>query len=213
MYEKQRQVFKHFDTLRGQRDPSADQLSNIDILIRTFEDACAEKKDGGGFDDDKAGLQLHIQLSRLWIFGIYEAIRRVHEVALKSSERTEICRSAKVLIKQRGTTKERSSGCGLISCFCCKVGHLKNDLAVVRIPMTKQDDANDVLVPPLPTDFRDRLMKMAEPPLPPRREFLVDGEAMLPSGSMAWVRLDKRIGRNRLFARRALSDQIVSYLD
>ena len=189
-----------FDDLRGYRDPVADSNVGIDVLLRSFEKECSRRvQKRVGFDDDTAGLQFHIQLSRLWVYATYESLRTLHSCLLQaSSARSEECLNA------------RGTGCGKSSCTCCVIGHLKNDFAVVRVPMTKHQVAGDVMKPPLEALDVERLRKQPVPDLPPHNSFLLPDEGMTEEGLIAWVKLDKRVGQLREFTRRSLSDSLLN---
>lgn len=193
-----REVLKHFDDLRGYIDPIADQCSNIDCLLRSFENEFArdpQYKDN--FGSNPAGLQLHIQLSRLWVFSVYEFLRSLHIAVKKHDHPAGKCLKS-----------TNSKGCGLADCTVCSIGHLKNDFAVVRVPMAKGDTAGDVFNPPLTGNMKTQICSEEVPVSPPYSKFLLPDEGMV-SGVMCWVKFDKRVDRNRLFLRRDLSDKVL----
>lgn len=199
-YKRWRELLKRFDLLRAGIDPVADQNANLDVLLRAFEDELASRlASGGNLDGDTAGLQLHIHLSRLWVFGAYEFLRTLH-MYLKSKENSE-----SECLRRTG-----DRGCGEAHCIVCSIGHLKNEMAVVRIGLAKKEIANHVANPPLSKAMLDDLSQ--EPPVqhPPYSRLLLEGEGMS-DGVMVWVKYDKRVERARTFSRRYLSDKILSW--
>lgn len=199
VFQKWRTVMAAFDKLRGYRDPVADSNVGIDVLLRSFEDECRRRnKDEIGYKDETAGLQFHFQLSRLWVSATYEYLRTLHSTLLKSDGRSGECLNTGHV------------GCGKRSCKCCAVGHLKNDFAVVRVPMTKNADAGDVLRPPLPQGEVKLLKEQPVPEPPPHNPYVLKDEGMTDEGVIAWVKLDKRIQQPREFTRRSLSDSVLN---
>lgn len=200
-YRRWRELLKRFDLLRAGVDPVADQNANLDVLLRAFEDELALRlASGSNLDGDTAGLQLHIHLSRLWVFGAYEFLRTLHAYLKDSKDPEAEC------LKRTGR-----KGCGEAHCIVCSIGHLKNEMAVVRIGLAKKEVARDVLNPPLSERMLEDLKK--EPPTqpPPHSTFLLDGEGMK-CGVMVWVKHDIRVGRDRAFSRRDLSEKILSWV-
>lgn len=78
-FSKWRHTLEKFDALRGRIDPIADQTLNIDVLLRFFESELAILTDEER-GENTSGLQLHIQLSRLWVLGAYEFLRSLHTI-------------------------------------------------------------------------------------------------------------------------------------
>lgn len=123
-YASWRKLLKSCDILRGRRDPLADQNANLDMLLRAFEHTVGERfRNGETLTNDIAGLQLHIHLSRLWVLGAYEFLRTLHKAMTNGHNHP----SAACL---RPTN---SKGCGEAHCVVCSIGHLKNEVAVVRM--------------------------------------------------------------------------------
>jgi hypothetical protein len=197
-YQKWRKLLKEFDKLRSRVDPLADQNANLDILLRSFEDHLASHlKVDSKVPDDSAGIQIHIQLSRLWVLGTYEIIRSLHQ----------LLRNSPIAACLKSTGKK---ACGASSCIVCSIGHLKNEFAIARMVIAKGESAGDVKNPPLPPDMKERLLAVPEDIAPPVSRFLVEGEGMT-SGIICWFQLDQRIEQKRLITRRALSDMILSW--
>lgn len=200
-YASWRKLLKSCDLLRGRRDPLADQNANLDMLLRAFEHTVGERfRNGETLTNDTAGLQLHIHLSRLWVLGAYEFLRTLHQ-AIKSDHTHPMAACM---------YPTNSKGCGKAHCVVCSIGHLKNEVAVVRMGLAKGEDAKAVSNPPLTQTMKDVLL--AEPPVeePPVSEYLISREAMQ-DGIMCWVRHDNRVGRDRLISRRSLSNQILLF--
>lgn len=200
VYSRWRDVLRWFETIATRVAPLADQNANLDVLLRSSEGYLSSRLDrGDNFDQDTAGLQLHIHLSRLWVMGAYEFLRAIHlEIRPHSSPFAQCMRPT------------NSKGCGEADCVVCSIGHLKNEFAVVRMGLAKNQTANDVLNPPLTEAMRQALLRLPDVDQPPSNRFLLDGEAMS-DGVMCWYKFDKRVERNRLITRRQLSDSILAW--
>lgn len=199
-FDRWRKVLRDFDKIRGRIDPLADQNANIDILLRSFEDYLANHiADGGKLDDDTAGLQLHIQLSRLWVIGAYESLRSLHQEINSHDNPYAQC-----------LKRTNSKGCGSERCVLCSIGHLKNETNIVRVAIAKGEEAKDITNPPLPANLTEKLIQTKGEVTPPENRFLIVGEG-LQSGVIGWFQHDRRIKEKRFISRRSLSELIISW--
>lgn len=201
-YANWRTLLKRFEGYRGAIDPVADQSANLDVLLRSMEDDIeAELIAHGNLNHEAAGFQLHLHLSRLWVFGTYEFLRTLHCLVKVHSHPEATCMK-----------KSDSKGCGRASCVPCAIGHIKNEATLVRIALAKNDIAGDVKNPPLTEEMRQEINAEPEANRPPVSRFLCDGEGQI-GGAMAWYVLDKRVDRYRVITRRDLSDRVLRSLD
>ena len=196
-HAKWRNVQARFDRLRGCVDPVMNENANLDILLRAVEAHQYLNMLSGA--DFKQGdlLRMQIQLSRLWLFSAYEGFRALHRACPKT------CNS----INGKGV-------CGEYACVYCHIGHLKNDLAVIRIPMAKGQIADSVKSGVLPAEAMENLLAMPEfqsSNVPPSPFLLLNEGIVTDNGTIHWAGMDRRLGKIRSFSRRQYSDMIVSF--
>lgn len=201
-YSRWRLFLNRLESYRGVLDPVADQNANLDVLLRSMEENIQEEiSTNVDMHQETAGLQLHIHLSRLWVFGAYEFIRSLHKRVSDHHHPDALC-----------MRRTNSKGCGENSCVTCAIGHIKNELALVRMVLAKGEVAGDVRNPPL---AHEMILKINAEPFaiaPPVSKFLCQGEG-LARGIMAWYVFDQRVDRHRTISRRDLSERILHGLD
>lgn len=201
VYGDWRDLLKRLDVIRGRHDPFADQNANLDVLLRSFEKQQQERRRAGDdMSGDTSGLQLQVHLSRLWVVGAYEFLRSLHQKAKTPQHPLGQC-----------LTRTNSKGCGKLDCELCTIGHLKNDLAVVRIGIAKHQVARDIANPPLPASSIDGIRSLLSPDEPPQMENLLPDEGMWDDSAMAWYKVDTRVQQKRLFTRLSLSNSILAW--
>ncbi|MEO1562589.1 MAG: hypothetical protein AAFR98_04070 [Pseudomonadota bacterium] len=199
-FKRWRELFEKIDLLRGFRDPLADQNVNLDILLYSFEDVFQKRIENGlSFSEDTAGLQFHIHLSRLWVIGAYESVRSLHQHFRQNNSEVAHCLIDTV-----------QKGCGLPSCLFCSIGHLKNELALVRTVIAKGQPAVSIDNPPLTLGDKECLSSLADYGQPPPNDYLITGEGMGVGGVVQWRVHDKRIEKQRTISRQELSNSILA---
>lgn len=200
-YAEWRAFLKRLESYRGTLDPMADQNANLDVLLRSLEDTIEEKLAAKeDLRDNTGGFQLYLHLSRLWVLGTYEYLRTLH---------SQIRRQSQLAACMRDTG---SKGCGEATCACCAIGHIKNETAVVRMVLAKNEPAKDLRNPPLTQAMRIKINSELPADPPPVSKFLCQGEGQI-DGIMAWYVWDKRVDRRRLVSRLDLSKRVLHCLD
>lgn len=201
-YDRWRAFLKRLEGYRGTLDPIADQSANLDVLLRAVEENIDEELAlQGDLKNETAGFQLHLHLSRLWVLGTYEFLRTLHLLIKQHSHPAASC-----------MRETNSKGCGEATCACCAIGHIKNETALVRMVLAKNEKANDVCNPPLTDAMRIKIG--SDPPAnpPAASKFLCNGEGQV-GGIMAWYVYDKRVGRHRIISRLDLSERVLNGLN
>lgn len=201
-YDRWRTLLKRFENYRGGIDPMADQNANLDVLLRFMEgNVEQELTRHGNLAHETAGFQLHLHLSRLWVLGTYEFLRTLHVQVKQHNHPVANCMRA-----------TNSKGCGEASCVCCAIGHLKNEAALIRMVLAKNEVANDIRNPPLTEAMRMQISIEPSRNPPPVSKFLCEGECQL-GGTIAWYVNDQRVGRHRVISRLELSDRVLNGLN
>lgn len=202
-FKEWRKFLRRLEILRnGRIDPLADQNANLDMLLRTFEsDIKKERLEKGSLKDNTAGVQLHLQLSRLWVLGTYEYLRSLHKVVKVHDHPAACC-----------MRPSDSKGCGKLSCPCCAIGHLKNEAALVRIMLVKGGQATEVKNPPLTGGIKEKLLDEEYLGAPPVDSFLFEFEGVV-DGVITWDVFDQRLERKRTISRLNLSNRVLAGLN
>lgn len=198
-YLRWRDLLRKFDVVRGRIDPVLNENANLDLIVRGLEDEQSSYYLKYTKINSDARLIIQIQLSRVWLYAAYEGMRTLHSACPRTC-----------------MTPHHEKPCGLYNCLKCHVGHVKNDLAVIRIPMAKGEVAGQVNKNPLPPKMKIVLLLMPDFNNEDRGKsgFLLENEGIeTNSGSIYWAGVDKRIERVRPFSRRDYSDMLLSFYD
>jgi len=197
-FEKWTVIRSRFTEIRGRIDPVLDQSANIDLLLRSFEDEFASR--GGDVSSETAALNLHIQLSRMWVISVYECLRQLHKDITRTPNEFYTCQQ-----------ESNSKGCGRHDCVACSIGHLRNEFALVRMPIAKKDVAGDISKPPLTPEGRDEILSEQAVLKPPKDKFLLENEGRM-LGVVGWYIQDGRVeNKYRIITRRKLSDRLLAW--
>lgn len=198
-FQRWREVLLRFDEIRDRIDPVMNENANLDVILRGMEADQVQCVQETGKMNTDARIRMQFQLSRVWLYGAYEGMRTLHQACPRTC-----------------STPQHEKPCGEYTCLKCHISHVKNDLAVIRIPMAKGEVAGEVKNNPLPAQAMNELLSAPEfqPSEMPQNKFLLPNEGLVTNtGSVLWANYDHRLNRIRAFSRRDYSNRLLTFFD